>query len=382
MLGVIELAVVGAGGFALVAVAVILARRGATAVTGTRVLHPPRVHAGTPARVDITATNSAATRTPLLVLTDAFDRGRRTAEFLVAPLDPKGIARAAYRVPTNRRGVYVVGPLTVARTDPFGLARTSRPLAPPVELTVYPRVDQITPLRRAVGHDPMAGTSHATRSPSGEDFFTLREYVQGDDLRRVHWKSTARSDELMIRQNEMPWQTRATVLLDTRSRAHMGESFERCVEITASVVAALASRQTLLRFITSAGFELGFGEGHQRYERIMEHLATVTLSTTDHFAGLLGRLRREGTGGSVVAVAAAAPRDELLLLSRLGARFTGVVLVHARPGSYGAPESDFARAGDAGVPGVLTVPVTSPTGFPAAWNGAMARWRRNALVRS
>jgi len=383
MLGVVELAMVGAAGITLVMAAVTVARRGVSAVAGTRVLHPPRVHAGTPARIDLAIQNTGPRRSPLLHISDGFDMGRRSAEFLIAPLERKETARAAYRVPTSRRGIYVVGPLTVARTDPFGLARSARALARTVELTVYPRVDPIVPLPPSLGHDPLAGASHATHSPSGEDFFTLREYVQGDDLRRVHWKSTARADELMIRQNELPWQTRATVLLDTRSRAHSGESFERCVEATASIVSALASRKTLLRFLTASGYELGFGDGHQRYEHIMEHLATVALDNTDRYRALMGRLRREGTGGSLVVVAAAAQDDDLKLLGRLGARYRGVVLVHFRPSAYGSADPVSAgRVRDVAVPGVVMIPVTAGMAFPAAWNGAMATWQRRASVRS
>src|SRR5438046_425881 len=81
------------------------------------------------------------------------------------------------------------------------------------------------PLPQTQGPDPLAGAEHPPAlGVAGEDFYALRAYEMGDDLRRVHWPSTARVDELMIRQNEMPWQGRATVLLDTRAQAHEGDS--------------------------------------------------------------------------------------------------------------------------------------------------------------
>src|SRR5439155_1191309 len=136
-------------------------------------------------------------------------------------------ARAAYRLPTERRGVFALGPLEISRSDAFGLAATSTVAAPATQLTVYPHIDVIAPLPHTIGHDPYAGTDHPNALGNlGEDFYALRPYELGDDLRRVHWKSTARADELMIRQDEMPWQGRVTVLLDHRRRAHSAETLE------------------------------------------------------------------------------------------------------------------------------------------------------------
>jgi len=376
LLGVVELMIAGVAGVALVVAALVLARRGAGRLDATRILHPPRVHAGTPARVDITVENRGPLRTPVMSLADAFDGGRRRAHFLVAPLDRGHVARAAYRVPTQRRGVYTIGPLTAGRNDAFGLAQVVQPLAGAVELTVYPPVETILPLPPALGRDPLAGASRATHSPSGEDFFTLREYVQGDDLRRVHWKSTARSDDLMIRQNEMPWQARTTVLLDNRRHAHTAESFERCVEMTASIVTALSSRQTLLRFVTAGGFELGFAEGLARYATIMEHLATVRVDAGDRLAAVIARLRRGSIGGTVVIVTAAAAPEELRMLARLQSRFHGVVVVRLLGSAYGGVDGPRSAW-----PGVLDVAVDATTPFPLAWNQAMTAWRQRASAR-
>ena len=153
----------------------------------------------------------------MLTVRDPFDRGRRQARFLLGPLRPDTSSRAAYRLPTERRGVFEIGPLEITNTDSFGLASTRQVVAPATELTVYPALDAIVPLPQTQGHDPLAGADHPTAlGVAGEDFYALRAYEVGDDLRRVHWPSTARHDELMIRQDEMPWQGRATVLLDTR----------------------------------------------------------------------------------------------------------------------------------------------------------------------
>ena len=89
-------------------------------------MHPDRLHVGSEGRIDLLVENLGTRATPLLAATDWFDEGRRAARFLVPPLAAGATARAAYRIPTRRRGRYRVGPLAIAVTDPFGVARRSR----------------------------------------------------------------------------------------------------------------------------------------------------------------------------------------------------------------------------------------------------------------
>ena len=169
-----------------------------------------------------------------------------------------------------------IGPLEVVVGDPFGLTSLATVAAPKVALTVYPHVDQIDPLPYTTGHDPLAGARQPNSlGRTGEDFYALRPYVVGDDLRRIHWPSSARHDELLVRQNELPWQGRTTVLLDVRKAAHSGDSLEVAVSAAASIVAATARRNDLVRLVTTAGTDSDFAPGSDHVEAIMEHLAVV-----------------------------------------------------------------------------------------------------------
>ena len=132
----------------------------------------------------------------MLMLTDVFDGGRRAARFLVPPLAPRRTARAAYRVPTDRRGRYRIGPIALTVTDPFGLARRTLARRRTSTRSDRAHASHEHPLpRQAGGAAASAPTtvqvSHAL-AVDGEEFLTLREYEVGDDLRRVHWRSTAR----------------------------------------------------------------------------------------------------------------------------------------------------------------------------------------------
>ena len=222
---------------------------------------------------------------------------------------PGESARAAYRLPTERRGILTVGPLEVELTDPFGLARVghARPSGAS-ELTVYPHIDDAGAAaadHRATTRWPAPSTP--TRSAAAARTSTpCAHYVVGDDLRRVHWPSTARHDELMVRQDELPWQGRATVLLDVRRRPTPPSRSSWSSRPAASIVAAGARRQDLVRLVTTDGADSGFAAGHAHVEAIMEHLASVEATNDAGFQRVLDRLARSAGGGALVVVVAAA----------------------------------------------------------------------------
>jgi uncharacterized protein (DUF58 family) len=372
LLGILELFVLAAASGTLVIGALVQVRWTKVHLGATRHLHPTRVFAGTDSRVELELVNRSARTTPVLTVRDPFDRGRRQARFLLGPLHPKASSRAAYRLPTERRGVFEIGPLEVTNLDAFGLASTRQVVAPATDLTVYPALDAIVPLPQTQGHDPLAGADHPTAlGVAGEDFYGLRAYEMGDDLRRVHWPSTARVDELMIRQNEMPWQGRATVLLDTRARAHEGESLEVAVRAAASIVNACWRQGSLVRLVTTDGADSSFAAGHAHVEAIMERLAIVRAARGDRLASVLGGLRSAGNAGAMVAVlTASVPSEELERLGRLRGRFgsLSLVLVERSAWEPGATALPSRRS-----PSVTTlVRVTGDEPFAAAWNRAYA----------
>jgi uncharacterized protein (DUF58 family) len=327
LLGLLELYVIAAAVvLLLVACGVYVAQARLDLEVG-RSVHPPKVHAGSPSRVELAVSNLRPSSTRVLRLHDPVS-GTRGADLLLPPLGRRARATAAYRLPTDRRGILGVGPLQVIVTDPFGLISSSTTGAPATEVTVYPRVDEIEPVPYTTGHDPLSGTKQPNAlGRSGEDFYALRPYIVGDDLRRVHWPSTARHGELLVRQNELPWQGRTTVLLDVRRTAHKGESLELAVSAAASVITANWKRHDLVRLITSDGVDSGFAPGHQHLEAIMEHLAVVQTTSGASLRGMIESLNRSGNGGALVVVLAEVPDDEVRALRRLRSRFGSVTVV-------------------------------------------------------
>jgi uncharacterized protein (DUF58 family) len=375
LLGISELYGLAAAAGALVLAAMLYVRSSRFSLEAIRDLRPPRVHAGMGSRVELSVRNTSNRRSPVLSARDPFDGGRRWARFLLAPLAPGEVARAAYRLPTDDRGVFDLGPLDVQLSDPFGLATTSFLAAPATKLTVFPRVDQIPPLPLAQGNDPYAGADQATSIAwSGEDFYALREYQTGDDLRRVHWASTAKLDELMIRQDEMPWQGRATVVLDLRRDVHTPESLEVAVSAAASILSACWRRGSLVRLLSTDGFDSGFAEGHAHREAVLEHLAGVRLDRRTHLTPVLAALRREGNGGALAVITTAgAPTADLDAVARLRTRYGSITLVLLERSLLDT--SGFARrnAPTAVPPVGYLVRVTADTSFAAAWSLAMSK---------
>jgi uncharacterized protein (DUF58 family) len=339
-----------------------------------RAVRPARLYVGGDGRVDLTVANRSDRTTPLLTVTDVFDDGHRAARFVLPPLPPGETAKAAYRLPTNRRGRFRIGPLAVSASDPFGLARRTWTLSTLGEVLVCPRVHDILAPRQAGGQlVASVETAHArAQAADGEDFLTLREYEVGDDLRRVHWRSTARVGDLMIRQDEAQWRARAIVVLDTRPGAHDAKSFETAIEATASVVDRLTRMRRRVEVIASNGQSLGAPTARAGWA-VMDRLATIQPGGDDRLAGLLASLRAHRRAALVVAVVGSLGAVELDALGALTAHGTAVMVA--------------TRAGTQPPPALLTwsglVAVdASRTPFPTAWNQAMTRWHLAPPPRS
>jgi uncharacterized protein (DUF58 family) len=378
VLGVLELFILGASAAALVLFSIIAVSLTRLRLDVERTVTPPRVYAGSPSKVELTVSNLGARATPVVRMFDPVT-GTRGADLLLGPLEPGVSARAAYRLPTERRGIIEIGPLDVVVTDPFGVASSATTAAPISELTVFPWVDEIVPVPHTTGDDPHAGSEHPSAlGRAGEDFYALRPYVVGDDLRRVHWKSTARRGELMVRQDELPWQGRVTVLLDVRRSSHSADSLELAVSAAASVVTASWKRRDLVRLITTDGTDLGFAAGTPHVEAIMEFLATVPATSGGTLRGTIEAVRATGHGGGVVAVVGAIAEAELTSLSRLRGQVGAMTIVQFHRSSWDS--STPSEPGGLVGPGYIRA--TGELPFAQAWNSAFQRAARPRVTEA
>jgi uncharacterized protein (DUF58 family) len=358
ILGAGALAGLGIAGGLLLGFALLVVLRGRPALAVTRTARPSRVHVGGEGRVVLDGRTTA--RTPLLTLTDLVDGGRRSARFVLRPSPPGTPVRATYRVPTTRRGLHQLGPLLAVVGDPFGLACRGWEVAPASDLVVRPRLhDVLPPLRRAGGDpDPHAeGPRVPTHETAGE-FLALRDYEAGDDPRRVHWRSTARTGELVVRLDEAAAPGRVVLILDTRPEVFDSEAFEVAVEAIASLAVRCHHDQTPLEAVTSAGEMLG-RPGPGTLELLLDRLAVVDVGGPDHLAALGAQLAtRLGIGAVVVATGAP---DRALVDAVAPLRRRALAVIATRRPTTSTP-----------VPGLVDA-ASEP--FPAAWNRAAAHHR-------
>jgi uncharacterized protein (DUF58 family) len=367
LLGSIELFVLGVIGIGLVLTAIAFVRIRRVQIQVARAVTPPRVHAGAPSQVTLTVTNGGNRRTPVVRVTDPVS-GTRGANLLVAPLQPGVPARAAYRLPTERRGVVEIGPMQVQVADPFGLASATLPAAGTARLTVYPPVHRLAHLPPTGGADPHAGFEHhRTLTRGGEDFYALRPYVVGDELRRVHWPSSARHDELLVRQDEVPWQGRLTVLLDNSAPADLGErGLDLAATIAASVLAAAHQRGNLVRLVLADGTDSGHLAGNAQVDALLEVLALMKFEPAATLRAAVDRAATTARNGAVVTITAEPDTDGHVLLQRLSRSFASVCSVVI---DRSAHDPDAPEGAPAASRRFLRVTRSAP--FPDIWTRAM-----------
>lgn len=300
--------------------AVIYVNRSRYRLACTRTCEPQRTQVGATARVRLRLQNLSRLTTGTLLLEDRLpyalgSRPRLVLERLAA----RHASSVAYTVRAETRGRYEIGPLMVRLTDPFGLCDLTRSFPSVDPLVVIPEVVPLPPVR-LLGEYTGSGDSRARSvAVHGEDDAATREYRHGDDLRRVHWRSTARVGELMVRREEQPWESRATIVLDTRTYAHKGEgptaSFEWAVSAAASIAVHLREAGFRLRLV-STRIDLSTdeltGEG-----LLLDHLAEVRTRPDADVATLVERVRQRTDGGLVIGLFGVLTRAEAEVLGRL-----------------------------------------------------------------
>ncbi|MBT2228762.1 DUF58 domain-containing protein [Nonomuraea sp. NEAU-A123] len=296
-----------------------------------RRLDPARAEVGGEATVTLRLENVTRLPTGLLLIEDTvpYALGVRP-RFVLDRVESRGVREIDYRVRSDLRGRYTIGPLSVRITDPFGLVELTRGFTISDTLVVTPQVVALPHVR--LSGEWTGGGDSRTRSvaAAGDDDVAPREYRQGDDLRRVHWRSTARHGELMVRREEQQWQSRGALLLDTRRYAHRGEgprsSFEVAVSAAASIGVHLAHEGLGLRLVTDQGAEHLTDTGLSW--SLLDTLAVVRNSTARSLEMGVSALRQGGGDGLIVAVLGSLDPEEARELARLRhSSITGVAVL-------------------------------------------------------
>ncbi|MER8043273.1 DUF58 domain-containing protein [Streptomyces sp. NPDC094032] len=389
VLGQTDLLRVGLLLAALPLVCVVVLHRTRHRVAGSRRLTPHRVETGTEARVHLRMDNVSRLPTGLLMLQDhvPYMLGPRP-RFVLDRVEAGGRREVSYRVRSDLRGRFALGPLQLRLNDPFGMCELTRSFSAYDTLTVIPRTEPLPPVGPA-GESAGYGEGHQRAlALAGDDDIIPRAYRHGDDLRRVHWRSTARYGELMVRREEQPQRARCTVLLDTRRIAYEGggpdSAFEWAVSGAASVLAHMLERGYSVRLLTDTGSTVpgdgaeGFaGSGQNTAEAV--GLMLDTLAVVDHSDGAgLSRaydVLRGGHEGLLVAFVGDLDEEQAALAARMRQRGGAALAFVLDSGTWltggavtGAVEDRVRRLREAGwtavtvPPGARLAPLWQQTG--------------------
>ncbi len=353
LFGVLELYVIGVALIAIVLITVMTVRMRPMRMRITRKVTPRRVHAGEQAKVELIATNRAKLRTPLLSLRDPVS-STQGALLQLSPLSSGRTTRAAYRLPTRRRGFITIGPLRLTRGDVLGLASRTVEAAAATTVIVLPQWFRVAVPGFGGDQGPL-GQHLRMRAlgRAGEEFRSLRDYIPGDDLRRINWRASARSETFKVRENETAAMRHMAVVLDQSAPLHSIESFERAISSAASIVLSASEAERDVRFATSLGHDLT--PSTTGMESLLEHLALANPSPQGSVVNAISALGSRLAGGVLVLVGG---RIDAATMSALrGAAGADAAVAVACEEPVPAP-----------MPGVFVVDASTEGNFVAGWN--------------
>jgi uncharacterized protein (DUF58 family) len=304
---IVELFVIGAAMALTVAGAVLVVRFVRPELVIARWAHPTVLTVGDTGRVDLMIENRGALRSPRVDLTDPVGPSN-SAHMTIAPLDAGDHVSAGYRVPALRRGILTVGPAVLERRDLLGLASDEHTAAAATDITVAPQTFEMPMPSLGSGVLGRHLLALSQRVGPGE-FHSLRDYIVGDEQRSIHWRASARSEELKVRQHEAQGVRRCIVVLDRERSEYASpgtdqgaDAFERAITAAGSIVISADRAGLTTRFVTGGGVDL---RGPDVAGHVLHVLAPIDLGP-----GLDDIERDPGEGlGLVIVVATTADSD-------------------------------------------------------------------------
>jgi uncharacterized protein (DUF58 family) len=292
-----------------------------------REIQPPRVPKGSPAVAFLTFANRGRRSVPVSVATQPF--GTQRVRTVIPRLRGGERGTRAYRLPTRQRGIFDVQPVEVTRRDPFEFFRLSRKHGRPERIWVYPRVLRFRTL--AAGKLRYLEGPSSETSPQGNiTFHRLRDYVAGDDLRLVHWRSSAHAGRLLVKHNVDTSQPYSVVIFDQRPGRYTEDSFEQAVDVAASVLVACAADKAPVELRLTDGTVIG-GQRMRAVTPLIDHLTGVHADPGGSLKAQLLQLRRSHGGTTLVVITGELDRADLAQAAALRRRYDRLVVLSIDP---------------------------------------------------
>ncbi len=343
-----EFAIVGLGCLLAVCIGALWVAR-PQRIGVTRTLHPSRVTVGESAIGIVGVTNNSRTRIGRQEVEDSL--GPTSVRIEIPSLAANETFEQPYTVPASQRGLFSVGPIRASRSDPFGLFRRDQGQGSIEELWIRPRTYRLATISSGFARD-LEGQTQDSDPRGSAAFHALREFQFGDDLRHVHWRTTARRNELMVRQYVDTRRSSEVVVLDPRAEFYSDVTYESAVEIAGSVSLASLAERRPCRLILPAQSDLAFEEKLETLDRLALARRIEGVSLSDVFAPV--DVATRGASALVIITGNGDP-DALIAPARRTMRSGLIVIVNVIEGS----EPEAKRVGSARL---ITVPSADTLG--------------------
>jgi uncharacterized protein (DUF58 family) len=395
-----ETDLVRAGGFAVAVplAANVIVRRSQVNIASRRSVDPVRAQAGTPVTISLTVTNRSLLPTGPLMMEDTLPNQRRgRARFVLDGLARRESRSVSYRIPPLSRGRYEVGPLRLRLTDPFQMVDLNRSFTARSSFVLTPVVEALPGLPLPRSWDTGENLGSHSVGVHGADDASTREYRQGDDLRKIHWRSTARVGALMVRHEERPWQGHTVLVLDTRGGAHEqhfdtapsvdpreSSSLEWAISAIASVGTHLLANQREVTLVAGAASSRHSGGDPTE---LLDALASIDKSPERDLSTLTDSLRHAGREATVIAIVGHLDATSLRILTQIhhrGGVAPAFAILLDTPTWRGSTDSDSTLdSGEATLrsSGWWVVRARQGDQLPAIWSALMGQ-RTSGSARS
>lgn len=311
---------------------------------------PERMVEGERGEVCWRLTNSGWLPKFMLRVTDSLspwletDQGCR-AECWIPLLLGRETLEYRYGVTATLRGRHRLGPLVVHALDLFDLFTARATVGEPHELIVYPAT---VPVReepyRGEGRQGLRSSPRAAVLSEGVDFHSIREYQPGDDLRRIHWKTTARLNRFSIMEFEQNFSTNLLLLLDAQRGLHVGvgpqSTFEYGVKLAASLARHELERGNAVGLLArgDCAIHLPMASGEAQWTQVMEALAVIQPEGTTPLAELIAQVPDQGfREATAVLISPAADLRLVPAIVGLRARHIQAVFILLEASSFQEP---------------------------------------------
>ncbi len=267
-----------------------------------RSTRPAKLRAGNKAQLLLELTNRRKRRTPILFATDTI-AGEHSSKLTFGSIGPHSQIKVGYSIPTTKRGILSVGPLTTTIQDPLGLAKRKLKLESNSKFLVRPQLKELPAISASMGRLKRSRKRTRSSNHGDDDFYALRPYVIGDDLRKVHWRASARSEDLLVRQDKDIKLGAVTVVLDTQAASYTADGFERAVIAANSCAHAAFSGGDLVQFYTTDVTTPVVIDSTESLNSVEEQLGLIAPDPDSDVERILEPLSRKSVGGTLIVVA-------------------------------------------------------------------------------